>query len=320
MKVSRSRPTPIKIPKLPLSAEIFEVGPRDGLQAESQTLTLAQKIELVEKLMAAGLRDIEVGSFIKPGVIPQLNESDRICEILNKKYSKRQTRFWAFVPNLKGLELAAQSGVDGASFFTTTSDTFAFKNVNTNVDDLLKKLPPMLKEARRLKIKNRVYLSTLVHCAYEGVIKPQKVLQVVSKILDAGATEVALSDTTGHADPKSLHAVLDLLLKKFPANKFALHLHDTHGLALTNVLVGLEYGIRRYDSSVAGTGGCPFAPGASGNLSTEDLANMLVSMKLLKNVDMTKLGEAGFFMERAFARRMPSKMLRALEVARTLKT
>jgi len=295
-------------------AEIFEVGPRDGLQAEKTILTIDQRVALISKLVLSGIQNIEIGSFIKPGLIPQLDQSELVAKAINKRFplNKRNCLFWAFIPNEHGLENGIRAEINGASFFTATSNTFAKKNVNKGLDELLKNLPSLIKLAHKSKLKTRVYLSTLTHCPYEGAISAKTVGRLVDLLVDFGASEIALSDTTGHTHPKALRKVFDLLLKKHPPKKFALHMHDTWGLALSNVLVGLDYGIRRFDSSIAGAGGCPYAPGATGNLATEDLANMLTGMGHLKNIDTKNLLEAGTFLEQCLSKKMPSKTLQAL--------
>ena len=299
----------------PARANVFEVGPRDGLQSEARTLSVETRVELIRLLVAAGLPDIEVGSFVRSDRIPQLAGTSEVLGKLSKMTATERggARFWAFVPNEHGLEQAIAAGLDGASFFIGASDTFCRKNVNRGRDELFKELPALFKKATKNKLKTRVYLSTLVYCPYEGPVAPQKVIHLVEQLFDAGAHEIALSDTTGDANPRSLRTVLEGVLKKHPAKNFALHLHDTRGLALANVLEGLSHGLTRFDSSVGGMGGCPYAPGASGNLATEDLLNMLSGMGLSRGVVLGRVAKAGFFAEQALGKKLPSSMLRTLE-------
>lgn len=298
-------------------ARIFEVGPRDGLQAEDIIFTVDQRVQLILGLLQSGIKDVEIGSFVREDRIPQLANTEQVLKILKTQY--RQTlkgaRLWAFIPNDHGLEKAIQSGVNGASFFVATSDTFCKKNVNRSREELLKALPNLLKKAQKHKLKTRVYLSTLVFCPYEGPVNPQQVLKVAKSLKQMKVEELVLSDTTGDANPRNLALVLDALVKKsklFPSKKIALHLHDTRGLSLANILVGLSYGVRVFDSSIGGLGGCPYAPGASGNLSTEDLANMLLGMGLVSGVDLAKLGEVGRMAQDIVGRELPSRVLKTL--------
>jgi hydroxymethylglutaryl-CoA lyase len=304
--------------KWPSTASIFEVGPRDGLQAESQVLSLDKKLKLIEALVESGLKDIEIGSFVKADWIPQLADSRELAVKLAEKYpsklkDKRGLRFWGFVPNKRGLEDAVASGMDGVSLFVAASDTFNQKNVNRTQAESLGMIPELLKDCRRNKIGHRVYVSTITFCPYEGRMDPKKVYRLVSELIELGVREVVLSDTTGDANPRSLSAVLAPIVKKNPPKKFSLHLHDTRGLALANCLVGLDYGITRFDASIAGLGGCPFAPGATGNLSTENLANMLLGMGLLKGVDLGALVQAGLVAEALLVRQLPSHVLQAMK-------
>jgi hydroxymethylglutaryl-CoA lyase len=313
---ARSAKAAAKLAPWPRRASIFEVGPRDGLQAESKILDVETKIGLVQKLVESGLSDIEVGSFVRADRIPQLQDTDKVVTGLEARLSSRQRkgcRFWAFVPNERGLDMAIDAGLNGASFFIAASDTFCRKNINRSISEVLEYLPGLLQKARKAGLKTRVYLSTLVYCPYEGPTPPAKVLKLTDRLLDMGAQEVALSDTTGDANPRSLRKVLSKTLEKHPAKRFALHLHDTRGLALANVLEGLSHGLTRFDSSCGGLGGCPYAPGASGNLATEDLANMLSGMDLQPGVDLGLLAQAGFLAERALGKALPSHVLRTLE-------
>ena len=299
-------------------ARIFEVGPRDGLQAEDKIISVGQRVELIYGLISSGLCDIEVGSFVREDRIPQLAGTAEVIKKLRTLYADKlkKVRLWAFIPNEFGLDRAIEAGVQGASFFVAVSDTFAQKNVNKTRKELLEGLPNLIKKARSHKLKTRVYLSTLVYCPYEGPISAGEVVGVAKILKKMGIEELVLSDTTGDANPKSLARVLDALVKKskvFKGQNLALHLHDTRGLALANIIIGLQYGIRVFDSSIGGLGGCPYAPGASGNLSTEDLANMLLGMGLLRGIDLGTLGQTGAFAESCFGRRLPSRVLRALQ-------
>lgn len=305
----------------PRRAHIFEVGPRDGLQAEKKILSLEEKLHLVEGLMASGLEDIEVGSFVRADRIPQLSDTIELMQLLKSRVGlkvneKERTRFWAFIPNMKGLEAAINTGIiDGASFFVAVSDTFAQRNVNRSIADLMKELPELLRVAKRNRLKTRVYLSTIADCPYEGLIKSSRTVQMAYKLFKIGAGEVVLSDTTGAAHPRGVREILLGLKGRVPADSIAMHLHNTRGLALANILQSLEFGVQRFDSSVAGMGGCPYAPGASGNLATEDLVHLLSSMGLRPGVDLGRLAKVGFWCEKTLGRRLESRILRTLENA-----
>jgi hydroxymethylglutaryl-CoA lyase len=302
-----------------LRGSIFEVGLRDGLQSEARHFSIEEKTYILEKLIASDLGDIEVGSFVRADKIPQLENSSIILKKAQEIRTslKTKTRFWVFIPNLKGFQLAETFKPDGMSFFYSTSPTFCLKNVNREQTQLLSELKELLPLAKKNKFLVRVYLSTLVYCPYEKEIKAERVLKAVKELVDIGVTEIALSDTTGHANPTQIRKILQLLKKKYSINKFSLHLHDTRGLALANVWEAMQWGVTRFDSSVGGLGGCPYAPGASGNLSTEDLWNLLNGMSALpKPLKIEKILEAGFFVENCLARPSTSKVLRSYSSAR----
>jgi hydroxymethylglutaryl-CoA lyase len=298
--------------KLP-SVNLFEVGPRDGLQNEKTVLSLEARVELVTKLIDSGVRDIEAGSFVRPDLIPALAETGTLIkQVKNKRKGKFQ--LWSFVPNQRGFEDALDSGVDGASFFMSVSDTFCQKNVNRDKGTQKKDLEKLLKQANDHKLKSRVYLSTIAFCPYEGVVPEADVQTEVQSLLNMGAAKVVLSDTTGHATPFSLSKLLSDLVSKNNPRLFALHLHDTRGLALANACEGLRWGIDEYDSSLAGLGGCPYAPGASGNLATEDLLYCLHSFGQAKEINMDEIVNAATFVESQIGHRGTSKVLRACGV------
>ncbi len=299
-----------------MSFSIFEVGPRDGLQSEEKILSTEERVRLIEKLVEAGLRDIEVGSFVRADRIPQLQNTDRILAACQKfraeqKLSPKALRFWAFVPNQRGFDDAVRAKVDGASFFIAASKTFCKKNVNRSQDELLLEIESLLPQARKNKIATRVYLSTISFCPYEGKIENRSVLSLAQKLFKCGAQEVVLSDTTGSSNPFELELLLKKLVKKVSPLRLALHLHDTRGLALTNIYSALKFGVRRFDSSIGGMGGCPYAPGASGNLSTEDLANLLLHSNKMKGIHLSKLCEAGALAQKYLDKKLPSKFLQA---------
>ncbi len=292
---------------------ILEVGPRDGLQNESITLSLDQRESLIHKLLESGLSDIEIGSFVKSESIPQLANTYELAKKLipykNKKYP--QKKLWAFVPNEKGLERALETHVDGVSFFCATSETFTQKNINKNFTDL-KKLLSCLKNNIPKKLPHRVYLSTLVYCPFEGIIKNSQVFKWIDYLLDLGFNEIALSDTTGHAHPKNLDPIFKKITRSYQSKNFAFHFHDTRGTALLNTYVALQEGFQKFDSSLGGLGGCPYAPGATGNLATEDLLYLLQSQGKMKNISLSQISETSFFLEKHLQKALPCRILQTI--------
>ena len=284
--------------------KIVEVGPRDGLQNEKEILPTTAKIEFIKKLASSGLKNIEVASFVHPKAIPQLSDSEEVIKNLDLT---KEIIYSALVPNKKGLERAISTGIKRIAVFTAASETFISKNINMSVNESLKTFEEVIKIAQENKISARGYLSTCFVCPYEGEIKKEKVCDLTKALFDIGVDEVSIGDTIGAAAPTDVYETIGFLLNKIPKDKIALHFHDTYGTALANVLAGLDLGISIYDSSAGGLGGCPYAPGASGNLATEDLVYMLNRMKIETNIDLEKFSEASAFMESLLKRKLPSK-------------
>ncbi len=292
---------------------IFEVSPRDGLQAEAVSLDVAARVRIIEGLIEAGLTDIEVGSFVREDLVPQLARTEEVVASLRSRPKLAgKARLWAFVPNDKGMDKAIDAGVDGVGLFVAASETFCRKNVNRTQKELLDAMEPLLKRARRAKMKARVYVSTIVHCPYEGTVEPKSVAKLVDTLVEMGANSISLGDTTGHGTPLSVRKVLEKVLKKHSPARFALHLHDTRGTALANVLEGMQHGIKVFDSSAGGTGGCPYAPGAAGNLATEDLLYMLQGMGTSRSVSLEKVASVSRFISKELGKGLPSKTFQAL--------
>ena len=292
---------------------ILEVGPRDGLQNEKTTLTLDQREVLIQKLLESGLSDIEIGSFVKAESIPQLAHTYELAKkvVPFKKKKFPQKKLWAFVPNEKGLERALETQIDGVSFFCATSETFTQKNINRSFPEL-KALLTNLKKQLPKKFPNRVYLSTLVYCPFEGIIKPIQVFKWIDFLLNLGFDEIALSDTTGHAHPQNLKPIFKKLTRSYKLKNFALHFHDTRGTALLNTYVALEEGFQKFDSSLGGLGGCPYAPGATGNLATEDLLYLLQSQGKSKNISLSNLTDTSFLLEKYLGKTLPCRILQTI--------
>lgn len=272
--------------------KIVEVGPRDGLQNEAMPVAVEHRIELVNRLAAAGFQTIETGSFVSERWIPQMAASDRVFSGIDRLEG---TTYSALTPNLKGLEAAIAAGADEVAVFGSASESFSRKNINCSIEESIDRFRPVLVRAQSLGIPVRGYLSCIVDCPYEGSISPAAVYTLTNKLLELGCYEVALSDTTGKATPASMARLLDAITPTIDTTKLALHCHDTYGQALVNILTALDYGISVFDSSVAGLGGCPYAKGASGNVATEDLIFMLDGLGVESGIDLTQVMAAGEF-------------------------
>lgn len=275
---------------LPNKVNIVEVGPRDGLQNESQAIPLEAKIRFIEDLANAGHKLIEAGSFVNPKWIPQMAESAAVFAGIQRKSS---TRYCALTPNLQGFERAMDAGADEVAIFTVTSETFSQKNTNCSIAQSLERFEAVTKAAQEHRVPVRGYVSCVLGCPYEGDIAPQQVTTLTQKLLAMGCYEVSLGDTIGVGTAGSMQILLDDLLTSVAPQKLAVHCHDTYGQALGNILVALQHGIATVDSSAAGLGGCPYAPGASGNVATEDVVYMLEGMGIETGLDLNALIEAG---------------------------
>ncbi|MFO1519007.1 MAG: hydroxymethylglutaryl-CoA lyase [bacterium] len=297
----------------PKKVIITEVGPRDGLQNEKSNLSTVQKVQFVDALTDAGLQQIEVTSFVNPKWVPQMADA---WEVYKKVHKKKDVRYIALVPNGKGMEKALTAHVQAIAVFTAATESFTRKNINMSIAESLDAFRPVIDAAKASNIWVRGYVSTCFGCPYEGPVSPQKVIEVAEKLLALGVDELSLGDTIGVATPNQVYELIPLLKRKCPLDKIALHFHDTRGTALSNVLAGLHSGVFKYDSSAGGLGGCPYAPGASGNLATEDLVYMLNGMKIQSGVDLDKLVAASQQMARALNRSLPSRYLQAVNKSR----
>lgn len=262
---------------------VFEVGPRDGLQNESIILPVETKVALIEQLADAGMRDIEIGSFVHPKWVPQMAATDEVARALT---SREDTRYWALVPNLKGLQRAIDAGVKHVAVFMSSSETHNQRNVNRSIAESLAGLSEVISAARQAGLEVRAYISTVFGCPYEGHVDFERVVDIATQLLELGAFQISLGDTIGAGQPLQVSEGCRRIVEAFgSADKFALHLHDTRGLGLVNAFAGFEQGFRSFDSSVGGLGGCPYAPGAPGNLSTESLLKLMHSMDYDTGVD-----------------------------------
>ncbi|GCE46563.1 hydroxymethylglutaryl-CoA lyase/3-methylcrotonyl-CoA carboxylase alpha subunit [Thermosporothrix hazakensis] len=273
---------------LPRRVRVVEVGPRDGLQNEKGQVPTAQKIRFIEQLAEAGLPVVEATSFVSPRAIPQLSDASEVMSSLTRLPG---TEYPVLVPNMKGMERALAAGVRSIAVFTAASESFTRHNINATIAESLANFRPVVEAAQREQIPVRGYISTVFGCPYEGEVKPEQTLEVALRLLDMGISELSLGDTIGVATPDQVVTVIDLLVTKgrIPLEKLAVHFHDTRGTALANVLTALQLGISTVDSAAGGLGGCPYAPGAAGNLATEDLLYMLHGLGIETGVNLEKV-------------------------------
>jgi isopropylmalate/homocitrate/citramalate synthase len=301
---------PFSRPHLPERVTVYEVGPRDGLQNEAEKLSADVRVKFVDLLTEAGLPAIEVGSFVSPSAVPQLADTE---EVFRRIHRASGVRYPALVPNLRGLERAIAAGVREIAVFTAASETFNRRNIHAGIDESIERLQPVVARAREDGIRVRGYVSTAFRCPYEGDISPEAVREVTHKLLDLPVDEISIGDTIGAATPAGVYEVVETLYDSgITRGVLALHMHDTRGTALANVYAGLECGITTFDSSAGGLGGCPYAPGASGNLATEDLLYLLEGLGIQTGVTLPKVVAASRFLAGALGRRPPGRYLAAV--------
>jgi hydroxymethylglutaryl-CoA lyase len=293
---------------LPERVDVYEVGPRDGLQNELRTLPTRDKARLIEALVAAGEKRIEVTSFVSPKWIPQLADAEELLRLVGRREG---VVFSALVPNLKGLQRAKEAGLEEAAVFISASEAHSKKNINKSIDEALAGAKEVAVAARQAGMRVRGYLSTVWGCPYEGQVPVERVVDISRQLVDAGLYQLSLGDTIGVGTPRQTEEILGALLKHMPVEKLALHLHDTRGTALANTLVGLAMGVRTFDASIGGLGGCPYAPGAAGNLATEDAVYMLHGMGVQTGIDLDKLVGAGEIAQELIGRKLAGKYLQA---------
>lgn len=294
---------------LPDRVRIVEVGPRDGLQNEPRTLSTEAKLAFIAALVDAGLRDVEVASFVHPRLVPQLADAGAVVAGVA---SMTQARFSALVPNEKGLDRALAAGVKRIALFTAASETFVRRNIHMTIDESLTAFADIARRALAAGVSVRGYLSTCFVCPFEGNVAKERVRQLSERLLEIGCDEVAISDTTGAASPRDVFETVAHVCQSVPIERIALHLHDTYGTALANVLAGLQLGITTFDASAGGLGGCPFAPGAAGNLATEDLVYMLDRMGISTGVNLRAVVNAAGGIAGALGRAPTSRNWRRL--------
>jgi len=289
----------------PAKVTLYEVGPRDGLQAETEIVSAADKIALIDRLSQTGLRFIEAASFVSPKWVPQMVDAAEVMAGITRLPG---VTYPVLTPNLKGYEAAKDAHATTVAIFGAASETFSQRNINCSVAESLDRFTFIMEESASDHIRVRGYVSTVIACPYEGLIQPQAVADMAEKMLDMGCYEISLGDTIGVGTPADVSRLLDTVLKVIPAEKLAVHFHDTYGQALANILTSLDYGIATIDSSVGGLGGCPYAPGASGNVATEDVLYMLNGMGIKTGVDLDRVVETAWFISDVLGRPPRSKV------------
>ena len=295
--------------RIPGRVSIVEVGPRDGLQNEQSLISTADKITFIDQLTAAGHRVIEVAAFVSPKWVPQMADASEVLAGITRRDGMRYT---ALVPNRAGLTRAMAAGVTEVAIFAAASETFSQHNLNQSIEASLVTYADVCREALAAGLRVRGYLSTCFGCPYEGAVAPTQVAAIARRLFDLGVFEIAISDTIGMAHPGQVPQVLDAVAASVPLAQVALHFHDTRGTALANVLAGLDYGVTTFDSAAGGLGGCPFAPGAAGNLATEDLLYMLNGLGAETGVDLSRVATASQFIQTCLGHRLPSRYLQSM--------
>jgi hydroxymethylglutaryl-CoA lyase len=295
--------------KWPKQVRIKEVGPRDGLQNEKAAISTEDKIAWINQLSKTGLTYIEITSFVHPKWIPQLSDA---LEVATRIERAPGVTYAALVPNQKGLEKALGAQVDEVAVFMSASETHNRKNINKSIEETFPVLEEVVRAAKQEGKTVRGYVSTVFGCPYEGNVSVEQVIRVSERLFDMGIDELSLGDTIGVATPKQVQELLEIVLKRFPKEKLAMHFHDTRGTALANILISLEMGITTFDSSLGGLGGCPYAPGASGNVATDDLVYMLHGMDIATGIDVERLTEAALFIQEKIGRPLSSRYLQTI--------
>jgi hydroxymethylglutaryl-CoA lyase len=306
---------PEPYPGIPAEVSIYEVGPRDGLQNEAQVLPTAQKTALIAHLAAAGLQRIEATSLVSPKWVPQLADAEALLADLQEQAQHNPAlaalTLSALCPNEHGLQRALKCGVREIGVFLSASDTHTIKNTNKSREEAVASFRTLVPKAIAAGLRVRGYVSTVWGCPYEGAVPISATVALTDALVEMGCYQVSLGDTIGVGTPWQTREILRTLMQHHSPDMLALHLHDTRGTALANALTGLEMGIRCFDSSIGGLGGCPYAPGASGNLATEELAYMLDGLGVHSGIDLNAVISAAAFAERLLGRTLPSKLLRA---------
>lgn len=290
----------------PEYVQIKEVGPRDGLQNEKKRVLTKDKITWINKLSESGISEIEYSSFVHPKWVPQLSDAHEVGKKIKRHAN---VRYSALVPNMKGLELALDAGIDGASVFMSASESHNKSNINKTIAETYPVLKEVIVEAKSAGKHVTAYVSTVFDCPFEGKISPDEVIAVCDRLLEFGADDISLGDTLGTAVPSQVETLLDEVLRRYPKEKIIMHYHDTRGMAIANIMTSLEYGMTRFDSSIGGLGGCPYAPGAAGNVATNDILYLLHGLGIRTGIDEKKIDEAALYIQSKLGKTLPSKSL-----------
>ena len=294
---------------LPQRVKIVEVGPRDGLQNESQLVPAAVKVELIDRLGMAGLKAIEAAAVVSPKWVPQMGDAAEVMASLPRRHG---VSYPVLVPNLKGFEQALAAGVEEIAIFAAASEAFSQKNINCSIAESLERFRPVMEAARQNGIRVRGYVSCVAGCPYQGAVPPAAVAEVALRLAELGCHEISLGDTIGVGTPAAIRRMLDEVMLLLPVERLAGHYHDTYGMALANIYASLERGVAVFDASVAGLGGCPYAAGASGNVATEDVVYLMNGLGIETGVDLDRLVDAGAFICAELGRAPSSKVARAV--------
>ncbi len=294
---------------LPNDVTVYEVGPRDGFQNLAQFIPTDVKVAFIDALSATGLPAVEATSFVSPKWVPQLSDAS---EVMGKIRRDPGVRYSVLVPNSIGMQNALRSGVSEIAVFTAASEAFNRRNINATIAESIERFRPVAERAREARVRMRGYVSTALGCPYQGDVDPADVVRVAQELFELGCDEVSIGDTIGVGDPAQVTDLVARLKDEIELSRIALHLHDTYGRGLANVLAGLESGVTIFDAAAGGLGGCPYAPGASGNLATEDLVAMLDRLGVRTGVDLGRLAQASTDLATATGLELPSKVLAAI--------
>jgi hydroxymethylglutaryl-CoA lyase len=285
------------------------MGPRDGLQNEKQLVPLATKLELIDRLGAAGLREIEVTSFVSPKWVPQMADHTELMRALQRRPG---VDYAVLTPNLQGFEAARAAGAEHVAVFAAASEAFSKKNINCSIAESIERFMPVMAAAREAKVPVRGYVSCVIGCPYEGAVAPARVAEVSERLIDLGCDEVSLGDTIGVGTPASVQRMLEAVSAKVPIERLAGHYHDTYGMAVANVYAAYRFGLRCFDASVGGLGGCPYAKGATGNVATEDVVYLLHGLGADTGIDLDALVDVAAWISSELGREPASRVARAL--------
>ena len=292
-----------------MKVRIVEVGPRDGLQNEKQLVTTETKLDLIERLAEAGLKDIEAASFVSPKWVPQMADH---AEIMQRLVRHPGVNYPVLTPNLKGYEAAVEAGAQEVAVFASASETFSQRNINCSIAESIARFEPIFDAAKRQGVRVRGYVSCVVACPYEGPIAPGKTAEVAAMLSERGCYEISLGDTIGAGTPASVLRMLEATAQKVPLAQLAGHYHDTYGMAIANIHASWQHGVRTFDSSIAGLGGCPYAKGATGNVATEDVVYLFEGLGAETGIDLDKLVDCGGWISETLGRAPVSRVGRAL--------